>query len=114
MPPKVSALPRKAIERALCNTGVSAHDIRALLSSVGWCALESRDQQLAVGHDFVDAECGNTLTANLPGHAFALKALTSEKSAQKLERKRGISIDPPRSMKTRPLLLSLSSTTDTR
>jgi hypothetical protein len=46
MPPKVPALPREAIERALYMTGVPAQDIRALLRSDDWHALELPNQQV--------------------------------------------------------------------
>jgi tetrahydromethanopterin S-methyltransferase subunit G len=56
MPPKVPALPREAIERALYTTGVSAQDIRAVLTSDDWRALESRNQQIAFFRNFVKNE----------------------------------------------------------
>jgi hypothetical protein len=87
MPPKVPALPREAIERALCNTGVSAQDIRALLRSDDWRALQSRNQQVAVFHDFIETECGETLTANVLGQAFGLEASHVRKIRSKAVKK---------------------------
>jgi hypothetical protein len=56
MPPKVLALPRERIERALCNTGVTAQDVRALLRSDDWCALHSPNEQLVFFYEFVKTE----------------------------------------------------------
>jgi hypothetical protein len=39
---KVPALPREAIERALCTTGAPAQDIRTLLRSDDWSAFSRR------------------------------------------------------------------------
>jgi hypothetical protein len=36
--------------------------------------LQSRNQQVAVFHDFTETECGKTLAANVPGPAFGLEA----------------------------------------
>jgi hypothetical protein len=53
MPRKVPALPREAIGRALYTTDVPAQDIRALMRSDDWRALESRNQQVAFFRDWV-------------------------------------------------------------
>jgi hypothetical protein len=72
MPPKVLALPREHIERALCNTGVTAQDVRVLLRSDDWCALHSRNEQLVVFYEFVKTEYSRSLTSEVLGQAFGI------------------------------------------
>jgi hypothetical protein len=73
MPPKVLALPRERIERALCNTGVTAQDVRALLRSDDWCALHSRNEQLVFFYEFVKTEYIRSLTLEVLGQAFGIE-----------------------------------------
>jgi hypothetical protein len=74
MPPKVPAAPRGAVERAPYTTGVHAQDIRVLLRSDDWRALESRNQQVAFLRDFVKNECHQTVTSDVIGHTFGIEA----------------------------------------
>jgi hypothetical protein len=67
MPPKVLALPRERIERALCNTGVTAQYVRALLKSDDWCALHSRNEQLLFLYEFVKTEHNRSPISELLG-----------------------------------------------
>jgi hypothetical protein len=53
MPLKVLALPRRRIERALCNTEVTAQDVWASLRSDDWFELHSRNEQLVFFYEFV-------------------------------------------------------------
>jgi hypothetical protein len=73
MPPKVLALLRERIERALCNIEVTAQDIRALLRSDDWCALHSRNEQLVFFHEFVKTEYSRSLNSEVPGQAFGIE-----------------------------------------
>jgi hypothetical protein len=91
MPPKVPALPREAIERALYATGVPAHDIRAMLRCDAWRTLESRNEQVVFFHDFVKTECGITLPADVLGRAFGIEA----SHVRKLRSKAGKTPKPP-------------------
>jgi hypothetical protein len=70
MPPRILALPRERIERALGNTGVTAQDVRALFRSDDWCALHSRNEQLVLFYEFVKAEYSRSLTSEVLGQTF--------------------------------------------
>jgi hypothetical protein len=74
MLPKVPALPREAIKRTLYTTSVSAQDIRALLRSDDWRALESRNQQVAFFRNFVKNEYHQTLASDVIGYVFGIEA----------------------------------------
>jgi hypothetical protein len=78
IPPKVLALPRERIERALCNTGVIAQDVQALLRSDNWCALHSRNEQLVFFYEFVKTEDGRSLISDVLGQAFGIELLFSK------------------------------------
>jgi hypothetical protein len=67
VPPKVSAFPRNEIEPRLSITGLSAQDIRALLRTDEWCALESRNQEAVFLYDFARSECSISLLAAIIG-----------------------------------------------
>jgi hypothetical protein len=58
-----SGFARERIERALCNTGVTAQDVLALLSPDDWCALHSRNEQLMFFYEFVKTEYNRSLTS---------------------------------------------------
>jgi hypothetical protein len=103
MPPKVPVLPREAIERALYTTGVPAQDIRALLRSDDWRALESRNQQVTLFRDFVKNECHQTLASDVISYAFGIEASHVRKNYSKADKKR----KPP----DRPLALDEDQTT---
>jgi hypothetical protein len=47
MPPKVKPIPRELLEPALYSSGITGQDIRALLRSSEWQALEFRNSQVA-------------------------------------------------------------------
>jgi hypothetical protein len=87
MPPKVLALPRECIERALCNTGVTSQDVRALLRSDDWCALHSRNEQLVFFFEFVKTEYSRSLTSELLGQAFGIESSHVRKIHSKAEKK---------------------------
>jgi DNA-directed RNA polymerase sigma subunit (sigma70/sigma32) len=87
MPSKVPALPRGAIGRALCTTGVPAQDIRALLRSDDWGALESRNQQVAFFRDFVKNEGYQTLPSDVISHSFGIEASHVRKICSKANKK---------------------------
>jgi hypothetical protein len=46
MPPKVLALQQEAIEPKLYHIGIVTQDIRLMLKSGAWGALDSRNQQI--------------------------------------------------------------------
>jgi hypothetical protein len=73
MPPKVAALPRKVLEPRLYDTGVCIQDIRAMLRSPEWCAVQSRNQEVVFMDDFIKTECGMTLTAAALGAACMIE-----------------------------------------
>jgi hypothetical protein len=87
MPPKVAALPREVLEPRLYATGVCAQDIRAMLRSPEWCALQSRNQQVVFMDDFIKNECGITLTAAALGAAFMIKGSHLRKIRSKAQNK---------------------------
>jgi hypothetical protein len=87
MPPKVLALPRERIERALCNTWVTAQDARALLGSDDWCALHSRNEQLVCFSEFVKTEYSRSLTSEVFGQAFGIEPSHVRKIRSKAEKK---------------------------
>jgi hypothetical protein len=86
-PPKVLALPRERIERALCNTGVAAQDVRALFSSDDWCALQSRNEQLLFFYEFAKTEYSRSLTSEVLGQAFGIEPSHVRKIRLKAEKK---------------------------
>jgi hypothetical protein len=88
MPPKVLALPHERIERALCNTGVTAQDVRALLRSDDWCALHSRNRQLVFFYEFVKTEYISSLTSEVFGQAFGIEPSHVTKIHSKAEASR--------------------------
>jgi hypothetical protein len=85
--PKVLALLREHIERALCNTGVTAQDVRALLRSDDWCALHSRNGKLLFFYEFVKTEYSRSLTSEALGQAFAIEPSHVRKIHSKAEKK---------------------------
>jgi hypothetical protein len=85
MPLKVLALPRERIERALCNTGVTAQDVPALLRSDDWCALHSRNEQLVFFFEFFKTECSRSLTSEVLGQAFGIEPSHIRKIRSKAE-----------------------------
>jgi hypothetical protein len=87
MPPKVLVFPRQRIERALCNTGVTVQDIRALLRSDDWCALPSRNEQLVFFYEFVKTEYSRSLTSEVLGQAFGIEPSHIRKTRSKTEKK---------------------------
>jgi hypothetical protein len=99
MPPRVLALPRERIERALCNTGVTAQDIRALLRSDDWCALHSRNEQLVFFYEFVKTEYSRSLTSEVLGQALRIEPSHVRKIRSKADESRNLPIGPPHSMK---------------
>jgi hypothetical protein len=60
MPPKTPALLRELLERMLCHSSLSAHDLRTLFRNGDCNALQSRNQQIVVLSDDACNECGNT------------------------------------------------------
>jgi hypothetical protein len=82
MPPKVLALPRERIERALCNTGITAQGVRALLRSDDWCALHSRNEQTVFFYEFVKTEYGRS---EVLGQAFGIEPSHVRKRGLKAE-----------------------------
>jgi hypothetical protein len=72
MPPKVLALPHERIERALCNTGVTAQDVRALFRSDDWWALHSRNEQLELFYEIVKTEYSRSLTSEVLCQMFGI------------------------------------------
>jgi hypothetical protein len=87
MPPKVLALPRERIERALCNTGVTAEDVRALLRPENSCALHSRNEQLVFFYEFVETEYSRSLTSEVLSQAFWIEPSYVRKILSKAEKK---------------------------
>jgi integrase len=87
MPPKVLALPGERIERALCNTGVTAQDVRALVRSDDWCALHSHNEQLVFFYEFVKMEYSRPLTSEVLGHEFGIEPSHVRKIRSKAEKK---------------------------
>jgi hypothetical protein len=73
MPLELLALPRERIERALCNTGVTAREVRALLRSDDWGALHSRNEQLVFFYEFVKMEYSRSLISEVLGQAFGIE-----------------------------------------
>jgi hypothetical protein len=86
-PPKVLALPRERIERALCNAVVTVQDVRVLLRSDDWCALHSRNEQLVFFYEFVKTEYGRSLTSEVLGQAFGIEPSHVRKTRSKAEKK---------------------------
>jgi hypothetical protein len=93
MPPKVLALPRERIERTLCNTGVTAQDVWALLRSDDWYALHSGNKQLVFFYEFVKTEYSRSLASEVFGQAFDIEPSHVRKIRSKAEKKP----KPPRS-----------------
>jgi hypothetical protein len=87
MPPKVLALPREGIERALCSIGVTAQDVRALLRSDDRYALHSRNEQLVLFDEFVKREYSRSLTSDVLGQAFGIEPSHIRKILSKAEKK---------------------------
>jgi hypothetical protein len=82
---KVLALPRERIWRALCNTGVTAQDVRALLRSDDWCALHSRNEQLVFFYEFVKMDYSRSLTSEVLGQVFGIEPSHVRKIRSKAE-----------------------------
>jgi hypothetical protein len=87
MPPKVLAFPRERIERALCNTGVTAQNVRALFRLNDWCALHSRSEQLVFFYEFVKTECNRSLASKVLGQVFGIEPPHVRKIRSKAEEK---------------------------
>jgi hypothetical protein len=87
MPPKVPAFPGERIERALCNTGVTAQDGRASLRSDDWCALHSRNEQLVFFYGFVKTKYSRWLSPEVLGQAFGIEPSHVRKIHSKAEKK---------------------------
>jgi hypothetical protein len=85
MPPKVLALPRERIERALCNTGVTAQDVRVLLNPDDWCVLHSRNEQLVFFYEFVKTEYSRSLASEVLSQAFGIEQSHVRKIRPKAE-----------------------------
>jgi hypothetical protein len=73
MTPKVSALPREAIEDKLYQTGIMAQDIRAMLRSEAWTRLQSGNEQVVFLHNFAETECGKSLSNQVLGYVFEIQ-----------------------------------------
>jgi hypothetical protein len=99
MQPKILALPRERIERALCNIGVTAEDVWVLLRSDDWCALHSRNEQLVFFYEFVKTKYSRSLTWEVLGQAFGTEPPHAEKYVRKLKRNRNLPIGPSHSIK---------------
>jgi hypothetical protein len=84
--PKVLALPRGRIERAPCNTGVTAQDVRALLRSDDWCALHSRNEQLVFFYEFGKTEYSRSQTSEVLGQASGIETSHVKKMRSKAEK----------------------------
>jgi hypothetical protein len=56
MPPKVKPIPRELLESALYSSSMMGQDIRALLRSSEWQALEFRNSQVAFLYRFAETE----------------------------------------------------------
>jgi hypothetical protein len=87
MPPKVLALPRECIERALCNIAVTAQDVRVLLRSDDRWALHSRNEQLVFFYEFVKMEYSRSLTSEVPGQVFGIEPSHVRKISPNAEKK---------------------------
>jgi hypothetical protein len=87
MPPKVLALPRECIERALCNTVVTIQDVRALFRSDDWCALLSRNEQLVFFYEFVKTEYSGSLTSEVLDQTFGIEPSHVRKIRSKAQKK---------------------------
>jgi DNA-directed RNA polymerase sigma subunit (sigma70/sigma32) len=87
MPPKVLALPRERIERALCKIWVTAQDVRVLLRLDDWYALHSRNEQLVFFYEFVKTECSRLLTLEALGEAFGIEPSHVRKMRSKAKKK---------------------------
>jgi hypothetical protein len=98
MPPKVMALPRERIKRALCNTGVTAQDVRALLRSDDWCAFHSRNEQLVFFYEFVKTEDSRSLTSEVLIQAFGIELSHVRKTRSKAEKSANLPSGRPHSM----------------
>jgi hypothetical protein len=85
MPPKVLVLPRERIERALCNTGVTAQDVPALLRSDDWCTSHLRNEQLVFFYEFVKTEHSGSLTSEVLGQTFGIESSHVRKIRLKAE-----------------------------
>jgi hypothetical protein len=66
-------LPLERIERALCNTVVTAQDVRALLSWDDWCALHLRNEQFVFFYEFGKTEYSKSLTSEVLAQAFGIE-----------------------------------------
>jgi hypothetical protein len=73
MQSKVLVLPSERIERAVCNTGVTAQDVRALFRSDDRYALHSRNEQLVFFSEFVKTEYSRSLASEVLGQAFGIE-----------------------------------------
>jgi hypothetical protein len=87
MLPKVLDFPRERIERSLCNTGVTAQDVRALLRSDDWGALHSSNEQLVFFYEFVKTVYSRSLTSEVLGQAFGNEPFHVRKIRSKAEKK---------------------------
>jgi hypothetical protein len=74
-----------SIERAHCNTGVTAQDVRALSRSDDWWALHSRNKQLVFFYEFVKTEYNRLLTSEVLGQAFGIESSQVRKIRSKAE-----------------------------
>jgi hypothetical protein len=98
MPPKVSALPREAIEDKLYQTGIMAQDVRAMLRSEAWTGLQSRNEQALFLHNFAETECGKSLSNQVLGYVFEIQ----ESHVRKIRSKAKTKVRAPH----RPLALN--------
>jgi hypothetical protein len=90
MPPKTTALSRDAIETGLRLTPLSGQDMRALLRSEGWNALDSRNPSLVLLDEFARTDCRVILDS---GHLSDVFGLTRERVRKVLsKRHRGLKV----------------------
>jgi hypothetical protein len=76
MPPKTPAIPSDTLDERLAHTPLSGQDLRALLRSEVWNALDSRNAQLVFLDEFARVECGKPLNS---GHLADVFDLTRDR-----------------------------------
>jgi DNA-directed RNA polymerase sigma subunit (sigma70/sigma32) len=74
MPPMAGPIPLEALEPALYSRGMTAQDVRALLRSSKWQALEFRNNQVIFLCEFAETNTTSTLSTEDIANIFNIRA----------------------------------------
>jgi hypothetical protein len=74
MPPKAGHIPREASEPALYSSGMTVQDVRAVLRSSQWQALESSNDQVIFRCEFAEIDTTSTLSTEDIANIFNIRA----------------------------------------